>query len=113
MFYARRTLTNYTAAARFGWVIAITIPLWDLHVLAEPKLEGMLWAVGALTLASVVGVAVELVFAQLKSGDYLVRLLAEPLAACEGLHHYYPRDMPSDEPTQHQAHHPPFPPHPP
>src|SRR5260370_34814738 len=77
MFYATRTLTNYTAAARFGWVIAITIPLWDLHVLAEPKLEGMLWAVGALTLASGVGVAGGLVFPELKSGDDLVRVPPE------------------------------------
>ncbi len=105
MFYATRTLTNYTAAARFGWVIAITIPLWDLHVLAEPKLEGMLWAVGALTLASVVGVAVELVFAELKSGDDLVRLLAERLAAVEGLLDYYAGESPSDEQTEKQVTH--------
>src|SRR5260370_7602312 len=111
MFYARRTLTNYTAAARFGWVIAITIPLWDLHVLAEPKLEGMLWAVGALTLASVVGVAVELVFAELKSGDDLVRLLAEHLAPFEGLVDYYPGDDPADEHTENQCN--PLPPLPP
>src|SRR5260370_8452586 len=102
MFYARRTLTNYTAAARFGWVIAITIPLWDLHVLAEPKLEGMLWAVGALTLASVVGVAVELVFAELKSGDDLVRLPAERLPAFDGLLASYP----AERPPAHRTHNP-------
>src|SRR5713226_1091912 len=89
VFYATKTITNYTAAARFGWVTVITIPLWDLHVLSEPKLDGMLWAVGALTLASVVSVAVELVFAELKSGDDLTRLLAERLAAVEGLLNCY------------------------
>jgi multidrug resistance protein MdtO len=105
VFYAPRTITNYTAAARFGWVIVITIPLWDLHILAEPKLEGMLWAFGALTLASVVIVAVELVFAELKSGDDLTRLLAERLAAVESLLYHYAGESPADEQTQKQITH--------
>ncbi len=105
IFYATRTITNYTAAARFGWVIVITIPLWDLHILAEPKLEGMLWAVGAITLASVVSVAVELVFAELKSGDDLARLLAERLAAVEDLLDYYGGESPADEQTEKQITH--------
>jgi multidrug resistance protein MdtO len=97
MFYATKTLTNYTAAARFGWLLVITIPLWDLHIQAEPKLEGMLWAVGALTLAGVVSVGVELLFAELKSGDDLVRLLAERLAAVENLLDYYAGESPADD----------------
>jgi multidrug resistance protein MdtO len=105
VFYAPRTITNYTAAARFGWVIVITIPLWDLHILAEPKLEGMLWALGALTLASVVIVAVELVFVELKSGDDLTRLLAERLAAVESLLYHYAGESPADEQTQKQITH--------
>ena len=105
VFYAPRTITNYTAAARFGWVIVITIPLWDLHILAEPKLEGMLWALGALTLASVVSVAVELVFAELKSGDDLTRFLAERLAAVKDLLDYYSGESPADEQTNKQITH--------
>jgi multidrug resistance protein MdtO len=105
VFYATRTITNYTAAARFGWLIAITIPLWDLHILAEPKLEGMLWAAGALTLASVVSVCVELFFAELKSGDDLTRFLAERLAAVEGLLDYYAGESPADEQTEKQITH--------
>lgn len=105
IFYATRTITNYTAVARFGWVIVITIPLWDLHVLAEPKLEGMLWTVGALTLASVVSVAVELVFAELKSGDDLTRFLAERLAAVKDLLDYYAGESPADEHTEKQITH--------
>jgi multidrug resistance protein MdtO len=105
IFYATKTITNYTAAARFGWVIVITIPLWDLHILAETKLEGMLWAVGALTLASVVSVAVELVFAELKSGDDLTRFLAERLAAVKDLLDYYSGESPADEQTEKQITH--------
>jgi multidrug resistance protein MdtO len=105
VFYAPRAITNYTAAARFGWVIVITIPLWDLHILAEPKLEGMLWALGALTLASVVSVAVELVFAELKSGDDLTRFLAERLAAVKDLLDGYSGESQADEQTERQITH--------
>jgi multidrug resistance protein MdtO len=85
IFYALSTMTNYIAAVRFGWLIVITIPLWDMRVPAEAKLEGMLWAVGAITLASLVAVAVELVFAGLRRGDELVSPLAERLVAVEDL----------------------------
>lgn len=89
MFYALNTMTNYVAAARFGWLIVITIPLWDMHIPAEAKLEEMLWAVGAITLASLVSVGVELIFAGLSSGDEIVSPLAERLAAVEGLLNHY------------------------
>ena len=49
IFYALSTLTNYTAAARFGYLAVISIPLWDSHVSAEVKVENTLWAVGAVT----------------------------------------------------------------
>jgi len=55
------------------------------HPGPEAKLEGLLWAVGAITLASLVAVVVELVFASLRTGDELVSPLAERLAAVEDL----------------------------
>src|SRR5260370_27308497 len=69
MFYALNAMTSYIAAVRFGWLIVITIPLWDLRVPAEAKLEGLLWAVGAITLASLLAVGVELVFASLRRSE--------------------------------------------
>ncbi len=105
MFYTTNTMTNYTAAARFGWLIVITIPLWDLHIAAEPKLEGMLWAVGAVALASVVTLTVELVFAELKSGDALTHFLAERLAAVEDLLDSYGGESPVDEQAEKQVTH--------
>ena len=81
MFFALNTMTNYTAAVRFGWLIVITVPLWDMRIQAEAKLEGMLWAVGAISLASLVAVGVELVFAGFKAGNELVSPLEERLAA--------------------------------
>ena len=84
-------MTNYTAAARFGYLVVITIPLWDRHVPAEIRVEGTLWAVAAITLGSVVTALVERVFAQFAPGDDLVRSVAERLAAVERLLDNYAR----------------------
>jgi multidrug resistance protein MdtO len=100
MFYALNTMTNYTAAVRFGWLIVITIPLWDMRIPAEAKLEGLLWAVGAITLASLVAVAVELVFAGLRRGDELVSPLAERLAAVEDLLDRYSKGESANNETE-------------
>jgi multidrug resistance protein MdtO len=97
MFYALNTMTNYTAAVRFGWLIVITIPLWDLRIPAEAKLEEMLWAVGAITLASLVSVGVELAFAGLSSGDQIAFPLAERLAAVEDLLDCYSKGASASE----------------
>jgi multidrug resistance protein MdtO len=100
MFYALNTMTNYTAAVRFGWLIVITIPLWDMHIPAEAKLEGLLWAVGAITIASLVAVAVELVFAGLRRGDELVSPLAERLAAVEDVLDCYSKGESANNETE-------------
>jgi multidrug resistance protein MdtO len=85
MFYALSALTNFTAAARFGYLLIITIPLWDQQIPSESKLEGTLWAFAAISLGSLVTVAVELVYAELKSGDVIFQPLGERLAATEEL----------------------------
>ncbi len=100
MFYALNTMTSYIAAVRFGWLIVITIPLWDLRIPAEAKLEGLLWAVGAITLASLVAVVVELVFASLRTGDELVSPLAERLAAVEDLLDCYSKGESANKETE-------------
>ena len=51
MFWLLSALANYRAAARFGYLVAITIPLWDEIVGAEQKVTGTLWAIGSLSLA--------------------------------------------------------------
>jgi multidrug resistance protein MdtO len=83
MFYAISVLANYGAATRFGYLIVITVPLWDRHIPAELKVEGTLWAVWAITIASVVTVLVEWVFAEIRPADDLVRSIAERLASAE------------------------------
>jgi multidrug resistance protein MdtO len=77
--------TNDSAASRFGYLVVITIPLWDRHIPAELRVENTLWAAGAITIGSVITVFVELVYAGLMRGDDLVRSLAERLATIEEL----------------------------
>jgi multidrug resistance protein MdtO len=92
MFYALSAMTNYTAAARFGYLLIITIPLWDQHVSAEFRVENTLWAFGAITLASVITAAVEVVFGRLKPQDDLLQSLAGRLAGVQGLLECYSQD---------------------
>ncbi len=84
-FYALSALANYNAAARFGYLVIITIPLWDRQISATLKVEDTLWAVAAVSIASLVTVAIELIFAELKPWDDLVVSVAERLRWVEVL----------------------------
>lgn len=85
MFYALRVVTNFSAAVRFGYLIVVTIPLWDEHISAGRRVEGTLWAFGALSLASIITALGEVVFAELTHRDDLLQSIAERLAAVEQL----------------------------
>jgi|HubBroStandDraft_4_1064222.scaffolds.fasta_scaffold05118_2 multidrug resistance protein MdtO len=85
MFYAISAMANYAAASTIGYLIVLTVPLWDEHISAEARVEGTLWAIGALTIGSVVAVVVELVFAEIRPGDDLLRSIADRLASVEAL----------------------------
>ena len=100
MFYGLSALTNYTAAARFGYLVMITIPLWDRHVSAESRVEGTLWAVGTITLATLITALLELVFAELTKGGGLIRPIAERLSCAEELLITYAEDRPLKETTK-------------
>jgi multidrug resistance protein MdtO len=82
-FYVVRVMTNYGAASRFGYLIIITTPLWDLHIPAEMKVEGTLWALWSITIGSLVTVAGELIYAAFRPGDDLIRSIAESFVAVE------------------------------
>ena len=83
MFYSLRVLTNYTAGIRFGYLVVVTTPLWDRHISASAKVEGTLWAVFSLTLATGIATVVELIYAELTRGDDLIRPIAERLRFVE------------------------------
>lgn len=105
MFYALSAMTNYTAAARFGYLLVITIPLWDSQIRTESKIEGTLWAFGAISLGSLITVAVELIYAELKTGDVILQPLQDRLAATRKLLNSYAAGSPLDDNTKNEITH--------
>lgn len=85
VFYVMSALSNYGAAARFGYLIVITIPLWDGQIPTGQKVEGTLWAVGAITIANVIPFLLEIVFAAFRPSDALAEAITERLATTEEL----------------------------
>jgi multidrug resistance protein MdtO len=100
IFYALSALSNYTAAARFGYLTVITIPLWDSHSSAESKVENTLWAVGTITIASVITLLLEIVFAAFRRTDDLIEAVAERLVCVEELLAHYLDGRPVDPDTR-------------
>jgi multidrug resistance protein MdtO len=103
VFYALSALTNYTAAARFGYLVAITIPLWDQHIPTEVKVENTLWAVGSISIASLITAGIELVFAQLSPSDDLLRSLEERLNSVEELLRSYATGRPVEKKAEERV----------
>lgn len=101
-FYALSAMANYTAAARFGYLVVITIPLWDRQISAEMRVENTLWAVAAMVIASVITAIIELVFAELKPWDDLTVSIAERLEWVEALLRSRMEDLP-DQRTEQQV----------
>ena len=79
MFFLMSTATNHLAAARFGYLVAITLTLWDSQLRSEQKVVGTLWAIGSLSLANVIVVVIELVYIRLYPVDQLTAALTERL----------------------------------
>lgn len=100
MFYALSALSNYSAAARFGYLVVITTALWDRHVSANERVEDTLWAVCAISVASVITALLEIVFAELRPGNDLMRGIAERLTSVEELLILQANDRPVDEETE-------------
>jgi multidrug resistance protein MdtO len=89
MFYAVSTLTSYSASVRFGYLIAIVIPLFDRPIRAELKIEGTLWAVATLSLATGLALLVELLLVRFTKRADLIGLLDRRLASVEDLFQAY------------------------
>lgn len=103
MFFSLSALSNYTAAARFGYLIVITIPLWDLQIPAELKVENTLWAIGAISLATVIAAIMEVFFHKLKPWDDLTVSIAERLEGVKAVLNSYidgARDKASEQRIQ-------------
>jgi len=85
IFWTLSAVASYRAAARFGYLIAITIPLWDRIIPAEQKVEGTLWAIGSLSLSYVMTAALELIFARLTGLDIITTSIVHRLVCTAAL----------------------------
>ena len=102
MFYTLSAASNYTAAARFGYLLVITIPLWDRQIRTELKVEQTLWAFGAISLASLITVAVELIYAAIKARQIPLQPVLGRIAAVEDLIGSYAAGHMPEEKTEKQ-----------
>jgi len=102
MFFALSALANNTAAARFGYMVIITIPAWDRHIPVGDKVEQTLWAFWAISIASVIAAAVPLIYGEWKSRDRLLQPIADRLDAIRRLLDSYAAGTPPDEKTEKQ-----------
>lgn len=83
IFFVMRVLRSYSAAAGFGFLIATCIPIWDRTIPGENALEATLWTAANVTLAAVVTVLIEYLFANLRRFGDLEEGLAERWEALE------------------------------
>jgi multidrug resistance protein MdtO len=85
IFYVLSAMREYDAAGRFGYLVAITTPLWDQQVPVEVKVEGTLWAVGTITVATAIALVLEFGLAAITKRNDLTDPLAEALTSVENL----------------------------
>jgi multidrug resistance protein MdtO len=79
IFFALKAVSNYTAAFNFGYLVIVTIPLWDSQISAEQKVVQTLWAVGAVAFATIITTVMEFVYARLRPVDSITSAIVERL----------------------------------
>jgi multidrug resistance protein MdtO len=93
IFFGISVTSNWTVAARFGYLVIITIPLWDLPITADAKVTNTLWAVGTITIASGIALLLEIAYAALRRGSDLTNSVTDQLACVEKLLRCYAEDL--------------------
>jgi multidrug resistance protein MdtO len=96
VFYAISALSDYAASARFAYLVVIIVPVANSEASAETKLVSTLWAVGAITIGSVITLLMETVFAAFRRTDELTEAITERLENVEELLGSYLEDRPAD-----------------
>ena len=99
MFYLLSAMTNNSGSARFGYLLIITLPLWDRFELVELKVETTLWAFATLSLASVITAAIEVASAGLRPRHQVRQPLADRLTSLESVL----RSVAAGEPIDHRT----------
>jgi multidrug resistance protein MdtO len=82
-FYAMSAMSTFVSAVDIGYLIVLTVPLWDAHLSGEQRLEATLWAVFALTISCAIAVVVELLYEAIRPGNDLLRSIADRLTSVE------------------------------
>jgi len=79
VFFALKAVSNHTAAFNFGYLVIVTIPIWDSQISAEQKVVQTLWSVGAVALATIITTVMEFAYARLRPVDSLTSAIVERL----------------------------------
>ena len=77
IFFFLSAAANHLAAVRFGYLVALTLTLWDSEIRAEEKVVGTLWAIASFSIANIIIAAVELIFVRLHYVDQVTSALEE------------------------------------
>ena len=96
IFYGISATGSFAAWTRFGYMAVITITLWDRHIGAQAKVKGLLWAIGMLTMASLIALLLEFGYAALRQGDDVMDPITERLECVEQLLRSCAGDCPVD-----------------
>jgi multidrug resistance protein MdtO len=85
IFFALKAVSNYRAAFNFGYLVIVTIPIWDSQISAEHKVVQTLWAVGAVAFATIITTVMEFAYARLRPVDSLTSAMVERLQGSASL----------------------------
>jgi multidrug resistance protein MdtO len=100
IFWAISATRNYGVAARFGYLIIITTPVWDRIAPADFKVTQTLWAIGVISGANIIALLLEVAYAGLRRGNDLMDPITDRLACVEKVLDCYAQDRPVDSTTE-------------
>jgi multidrug resistance protein MdtO len=63
IFFALSSIAVYITAVRFGYLLVVSIPIFDARTNEEQKIVNLLWVAGVIAMASIIAAAVQLIFA--------------------------------------------------
>ena len=85
IFFSLSAAANHLAAVRFGYLVAITLTLWDSEIRAEEKVVGTLWAIGSFSFAHLIIATVEFIFVRLQPTDQIKSAIVDRLQSVASL----------------------------
>jgi multidrug resistance protein MdtO len=103
IFYAVSAMSTFVSAMDIGYLIVMTVSVWDEHISGEQRLEATLWAIFALAIGNVIAVVVELLFEATRPGNDLLRSIADRLTSVEATLVRYETDGTVDQKTANKV----------